>query len=128
MNGQIVFISRSRVKDGKLDQLKEFLRRGTPELETDKPRTIAFLPYLNEEGTELAIVHVFHDAAAFDAHLEGAGERSEAAYEFIDTAAIEIYGPATEGTLEMMRGITTTGARFEHHPDVVGGFLRPAAG
>ena len=124
MNGEIVFISRSRVKDGKRGELEDFLRRGTPELEREKPDTVAFLPYLNDEGTELTIVHVFHDAAALDAHLEGAGERSEAAYAFIETAAIEIYGPASPGTLGAMRGITTTGARFEHHPESIGGFLR----
>jgi len=128
MDGPIVFVSRSRVKDGKLQALRDFMERGTPALEADKPRTLVFLPFLSEDGTELTIFHVFADAASMDAHLEGAGERSKAAYEFIETASFEVYGAPSGGTLEAMQQITTTGARFEHEPESFGGFIRPTTG
>jgi hypothetical protein len=41
-------------------------------IERDKPGTVAFLPYTDDE---LSIVHVFPDAAAIDDHLEGVNER-----------------------------------------------------
>ncbi|HEX2370137.1 MAG TPA: hypothetical protein VHM94_12980 [Acidimicrobiia bacterium] len=40
----------------------------------------------------LTIVHVFTDAAGFTAQVVGADHRSDAAAEFIETAAIEIFG------------------------------------
>jgi hypothetical protein len=92
MPGPIVFISHSRVRDGRLGDLREFLASGGPRLEADKPKTLAFLPYLSDDGTELAIVHLFADAASFTLHLEGIAERSAAADAFIETLGFDIYG------------------------------------
>jgi quinol monooxygenase YgiN len=122
----IVFVSRSRVKEGQLEGLRGFLAEGGRALEREKPRTLAFLPYLDEDGATLTIVHVFADAEAMDLHLAGAGERSTAAYEFIETEAIEVYGAPSAGVLDAMRGMTTTGARFVHVPEALEGFLRAA--
>ena len=84
MSEPIVFISHSTVKDGKLEDLKDFLRAGATVLEDEKPGTVAFLAYANEEGSQLSIVHVFPDADAMDLHLQGVDERAGAADEFIE--------------------------------------------
>ena len=125
MSDPIVFISRSRVRDGKLDGLRAFLAEGAPMLQADKPLTLAFLPYLSDDATELAIVHVFADAHAFDVHLEGVMERSSAAEEFIETIGYEIYGRPSAPVLEMMRGAAgRAGVALRLDPDVLPGFLR----
>ena len=47
-DGPIVFISRSRIRPGKLDGLRSFLATGVAALEVAKPRTVAFLAYVDE--------------------------------------------------------------------------------
>ena len=121
----IVFISHSRVRDGMLDGLRTFIESGAPTLKASKPRTLAFLPYLSEDGAELAIVHVFADADAFTEHLDGVAERSSAADEFIEGFAYEIYGEPSGPVLAMLSaGAAAAGASLRHDPNALAGFLR----
>jgi len=129
MSEPIVFISHSTVKEGRLEDLKDFLRAGATVLEAEKPGTVAFLAYANEEGSQLSIVHVFPDADAMDLHLQGVDERAGAADEFIQTQGYEIYGAPSETVLETMRRFASTeGVSLTVRPDKAGGYLRPLAG
>lgn len=121
----IVFISRNRVRPGMLDNVRSFLAAGAPSIEAAKPRTLAFLPYLDEVGERLTIVHVFADADAFDEHLAGADERSDAAYAFIAPLGFELYGPASESAVAMFRGAAAQGGlELELAAELPAGFLR----
>ncbi|HEX2031627.1 MAG TPA: hypothetical protein VHL78_09530 [Actinomycetota bacterium] len=128
MSDPIVFISHSRVKEGKLDGFKRYFGEGTLLLEQGKPRTVAFLAYGSDEGDEVTIVHVFPDAEAMALHMEGVRERAAAAYEFIESKGFEIYGPAPEQIVGMMRRAATEGVTVTVHRDHLGGFLRLRAG
>jgi quinol monooxygenase YgiN len=124
MSGPIVFISRSRVKEGRMDEFREMQRERTPRLEAEKPRTAAFLPYLDESTRSVTIIHVFANADAFDEHMVGAAERSAGAYEVIDPISFEIYGRPSEEALEVFRAAAARGIRLEHYPELGPAFLR----
>jgi hypothetical protein len=68
--------------------------------------------------------HVFADAAAFDAHLEGADDRSAAAYELIAPEGFEIYGPTSPSALAMLRASAERGFALTIAPELPAGFLR----
>src|SRR5262245_20120091 len=126
MSEPIVFVSLSRVKDGQLEGFRAFLREGARALEADKPGTVVFLAYVDASGKEAAIVHVFPDADAMDAHLQGVDERSSAADAFIGTTGYEIYGSPSPQVLEaMQRFAASEGVPLTIRPDLVGGYLRP---
>jgi hypothetical protein len=57
-------------------------------------------------------------------HIEGADEPSTAAFEFIETTAIDIYGTPTEPILAAMRQISGSAVALLVRPDYLGGFLR----
>jgi quinol monooxygenase YgiN len=103
MSGPIVFISHFKVKEGKLEGLKQHAQMMIELINSEKPGTVAFLQYLNEEGTELSIVHVFPDADAFDRHGEGAMERAKVAFEFIELIGREVYGMPNEKALATLK-------------------------
>jgi hypothetical protein len=124
MSGPIVFISRFRVRTGKLDALKEFLREGAERLREEKPRTLAFLPYLGEDGTSLTILHLFADAESMDLHVEGAEERSKEAYEFIEPQGSEIFGLPSNGVVQMFREAATSGVPASFQTEYLDGFFR----
>jgi len=71
MSEPIVFISNQRIKEGKLDGYKQYYRQVAELTEADKPGTVAHLAYVNEDGTELSIVHIIPDAGSIDAHARG---------------------------------------------------------
>lgn len=124
MSEPIVFVSTHRIKEGKLDEFRELSRKMTPLIEEGKPNTVFFQSYLNEEGTELTIVHVFPDAEAMDLHLQGADERSGSAREFIQPQHFEIYGPASAQAMAMLRGEAASGIGLTVKPQNLAGFIR----
>jgi quinol monooxygenase YgiN len=127
MAGPIVFISRNRVKEGRLDDWRAALAAGAAALRAEKPLTLAFLPYVAENDRDHTIVHVFADAEAFDRHLEGADERSRDAYELIDPVAFELYGRASDQAMAMFRAASAAGRGFRVEPEALPGFLRLGA-
>ena len=124
MSEPIVFISRFRIKKGKLDDFKRFFQAGAESIKAEKPGTVAFLSYLNEDATQAAIIHVFPDASSMDLHVEGAEERSKDAYEFVEPAGVELYGAPSEAVLEMFRQMDGAGVPLLVQPELVGGYLR----
>lgn len=125
MNKAIVFISHFRIKPGQLDELQGVLTDAAATLEADKPRTLVFLAYLGSDSSRLSIVHVFADAAAMDAHVEGADERSQTAYRYMDADGWEIYGQPSRQVIDMLSAeAEATGVRLDLHPDLGAGFLR----
>jgi hypothetical protein len=125
----VVFISHFGIKEGKLDDLKGLSAEVMERLREEKPRTVLFLAYLDEQGSEISFLHAFPDADSMDLHFEGVNQRVAAAYEYLEPRGWEIYGRPHDGALEMMRqSAATAGAPLTVLPDHLGGFLRLASG
>ena len=120
----IVFISHFKIKDGKFDDLEQFHQHVTEQIKTNKPGTVAFLQYLNEDKTQLSIVQVFPDAESFDLHVEGVDERAKAAFELVEPTSREVYGMPSERVMEMLRPADGTGITFKIMPQPMGGYIR----
>jgi hypothetical protein len=121
----VVFISHFAIKPGGLTGYRELQRQGTAKLHAEKPRTLGFLAYLDEQGTQLTIVHVFGDADAMDRHFEGAAERAQAAYEYLMPRGWEIYGRPNREALETLhQAAQTAGVSLTLQPSYLAGFLR----
>ena len=128
MSEPVMFISHFRIKEGMLGAVKDLQAIVTPQLDADKPRTLAFLAYLNEGATELAFVHLFADADSMDAHFEGAQERAQAAYELLEPQGWDIYGsPSSQAWENLRKAATSAGVALNVQPIFMAGFLRVAA-
>ena len=124
MTQPIVFISHSSIKGGDAEGFRAFIRDGAPRLEADKPGTVAFLAYVEDDGSEASIVHVFPNADAMNAHLEGVEERSAEADAFLQTTAYEIYGSPDPQVVAMMRALAErSGVPLTVRPGYAGGYL-----
>jgi hypothetical protein len=131
VGGPVVFISRSRVREGRLEEFREHFRRGLDVIKATKPHTVVFHAFLDEEDMEVEIVHVFPDAKAMDLHMEGAGERAKAAWEHMEPMGFRIYGTPSDRVLTMMRQMAKAqGIDLQLKAEHVGGFARlsPAPG
>lgn len=128
MSKPIVFISTHKIREGKLDDFRKHIRNGAELMEANKPHTVAFLPYLNEESSEVSIVHVFPDAEAMEEHMEGVGDRAKAAAEFLDFHLLEVYGTPSDSVLQMMQQAPDSGVTFRLRPEHLKGYLRLGSG
>jgi hypothetical protein len=125
MGAPVAFISHFHIKEGKLDATREAFAAVSTELGASRPRTAAYLAFIDEAGERLSILHVFPDAEAMDRHAEGAGERSKAAFELFEPAGWEIYGRPSAAALEMIKGAAAEwGVPVRIEPEPIGGFLR----
>ena len=86
MSEPIVFISRFRIKEGRVDDVRRHFEERAGALkgrEAPDPR----LPgYVDRDARAVAcfLVHAFGDAEAMDLHFEGAEEQARAAYELLE--------------------------------------------
>jgi hypothetical protein len=124
MSEPIVFISINLIKEGKLEALMEFIAETTPLIEADKPDTVFFQAYMNQEGTEVTFIHVFPDADAMDRHVVGSNERSSKAYEYMEPQQFEIYGRASAPVMSTMAERAGHGIALIVKTEGMGGFIR----
>lgn len=124
MSEPIVFISHFKIKEGELNNLMRHNQKVTEQIEANKPGTVAFLQYLNEEGSELSIIHVFPDADSFDQHVAGVDERVKAALEFIEPTRREVYGMPSDQVLAILSPPHESGIAFQSMPQPIGGYIR----
>lgn len=120
----IVFISNQRVKEGKLEGYKQYYRQVAELTQANKPGTVAHLAYINEDNTELSIIHIFPDAEAMEMHMKGVDELAKKAYEFIDVISFEIYGKPGDTVLHRMMQIVGSGVALNIKPQRIGGYIR----
>ena len=126
MSGPFIFIATNRLKPGKLDD--EIAR--VPDLvdfiETNEPQLLAFNEYVNDEGTEVAVVQIHPDADSMAFHMSVVAERAAAAYaETIDaTTGIQVFGSPSKAVLEMLQRQAGAGVPLAVKPTHVGGFVR----
>lgn len=125
MSEPVVFISHFGIKEGKLDDMRRHSADVFEQLHEAKPRTVLFLAYLDEEGSEVSFLHAFPDAESMDLHFEGVEERVAVAYQYLEPRGWEIYGRPSEGALDSMRqAAASAGVSLTVLPDQLGGFLR----
>ncbi|HLF74776.1 MAG TPA: hypothetical protein VI524_10545 [Anaerolineales bacterium] len=128
MSEPIVFISNQRVKEGKLEGYKHYYRQVAEQAQADKPGTIAHLAYLNKDGSELSIIHVFPDAESMEMHMKGVDELAKKAFDFIDIVSFEIYGKPSDIVLDMMMQIVGSRVALSIRPQRIGGYIRFKSG
>jgi hypothetical protein len=126
MAGPFIFIATNRLKPGKAEAERQRVPGLVDFIEANEPRLIAFNEYVNDEGTEVAVVQVHPDADSFEFHMGVVRERASRAYaETLDaTTGIQGFGAPSETIIEMLRRAAGDGVQYtvkQHH---LGGFTR----
>jgi hypothetical protein len=126
MSGPFVFIATNRLKPGMLDAetarvpgLVDFVR-------AHEPRVIAFNEYVNDDGTEVAVVQLHPDSASMEFHMGVIAERAAAAYaETVErTMSIQVFGAPSNAVVELLQRQAGAGIPLSVKPHHLGGFTR----
>lgn len=124
MPGPIIFVTTSRIREGKLDQFKQFIRGRAEATQVEKPGTAAFLAYLNVDESEAIVIQVFPDADAMDCQFEGVADRSRGAAEFLEFKERGVYGTPSDKVQGILRQAAAEGVPLHLVPQFLAGYLR----
>jgi len=131
----LIFVSTWKIKEGRLEDYKQFAREFMEHVKAKEPQLIAFNMYFNEDETEMTSIQVHPDAASMDFHLQVLAKViGEDMIEWIDRAdflapkQFEIYGTPSAKLLEANQPFVDAGISQSVKPLHFAGFTRSTAG
>jgi biotin carboxylase len=126
VSGPFIFIATNRLKPGKLADERKRVPGLVDFVEANEPRLIAFNEYVNDDGTEVAVVQIHPDADSMALHLEVVAERAAAAYAdtVAATTSIQVFGTPSNAVLEMLERQAGAGVPLTVKPFHLGGFVQ----
>lgn len=129
MSEPLIFIFNCAIKEGKIEEYKQFNREFVDFVEANEPRLIALEVYTNENDTETTYVFVHPDADSEDFHMQVAGDKLNEGHELIDftKVSIEVFGTPSAAVLEQLRQMAGSGVPVSIKTHHIGGFTRSAA-
>ena len=99
----IVYIDRSDVREGSLEELKAGIRRLVHFIDDREPQLIAYAFYIDEAASKMTVVAVHPDSASLELHMDiGRAEFRKLAH-LLTLTSIECYGRPSERALEQLR-------------------------
>lgn len=128
MSGSIVYIDRSEIREGKLEQVKAAISELVDFVAANEPQLLSYHFYVNGDGTRMTVVAVHPDSASLEFHMDVAGPVFRKFTQLIDLSAIEVYGEVSDAArkrLQEKAQMLGRGAALAHEP--VAGFSRFAA-
>jgi biotin carboxylase len=126
VTGPFIFIATNRLKPGKLDDEKKRVPGLVDFVQANEPRLLAFNEFVNEDGTEVAVVQVHPDADSMAFHMEVIAERAASAYaDTIDaTTSLQVFGTPGSAVIDLLRRQAGAGVPLSVKPYHLGGFTR----
>lgn len=123
--GPIVYVDRSRVREGRLDELREAMAELADFVAANEPDIRSYDVYFDAEGERMTVVHTHADAASLAHHMAVAGPEFPPIAAFIEFEGIDVYGRPDDDLVEELRAKAEAlgGGRVrihDHHAGIAG--------
>jgi quinol monooxygenase YgiN len=126
MSEPIVYIDRSEVRDGKLDELKRAMRELAALVEANEPQLGAYRVYFTEDGTRMTVIHMHADSASLELHMKVAGPAFPRFVDLVRLLTIDVYGRPPEDLMQAIRDkAALLGSATVTLHELGAGFARP---
>jgi hypothetical protein len=102
MPGSILYVDRSRIRPGRLDDLRRGVRELVAFIEQREPRLLFYGFDIDEESGRMTVVAVHPDAASLEYHMDVGAAAFRALGDYLDMESIEVYGEVTERVREQL--------------------------
>lgn len=103
MSEPIVYIDRSRIRPGKLEELKPAIEDLVQFIEEREPQLLSYGFHLDEDQSRMTVVAVHPDAASVELHMEVGAEAFRGFADLIEMEGIEVYGEPTDRMMEQLQ-------------------------
>jgi quinol monooxygenase YgiN len=125
MTGTFAYVGNWTVKEGKVEEVRNYLAAQAEVVETNEPRLISFNFYLDEDTRRVSCVQVHPDAASMAAHVELITKHLNEAMDWIDTIELEQYfGEKSSKLAELLEPWSGPHIPERYLPEHVAGFTR----
>jgi len=91
MTGPFVYVGTWTIKEGKVDEAREWLAKHTDFLEDNEPRLISINFFVDEAARRVVNVQVHPDADSMAFHMKLIAEHLPAAFDIIEAIELEQY-------------------------------------
>jgi hypothetical protein len=98
----IVYVDHSDIHEGRLEELKDGIRRVVEVIETREPQLIAYGFHLDEEAGRMTVTAVHPDSASLELHLEIGREEFRKLGDMITLRQIQVYGSISARARDML--------------------------
>jgi len=127
MAGPIIYVGTHGIQPGKAELARTASESLASHLETHHPTYLHFQISISRDGDRMTVLQVHADEESLMLHLQLAGERIAAAYEFLSaTLAIDIFGDPSEQLTAQIAGMAGEAPLTIHRSQY--GFSRLLAG
>ena len=99
----LVYVDTSEVRVGALEELKSAVQELVDFLDANVPQLIAYNVYFSGDGSQMTVVHMHHDSASLEYHLEVGGPAFRRFAEFLTLSSIRVYGEPSERALRQLQ-------------------------
>lgn len=99
----LVYVDRSTVREGKLDELKSGMENLVAFVAEHEPEILAYNVYFNVDGDRMTVMHVHATPESLAFHMAVAGPEFPKVAEFITLERIDVYGRPGEEILDRLR-------------------------
>lgn len=129
MADHILYVDRSTVHPGKLNELRTAMGELVDFVESNEPDILSYEVYFSADEDRMTVVHTHDDPASLEFHMEVAGPEFPLIGEFIELESIDVYGNPGEDLVQRLREKASTlgTGRVSVH-DLYGGVDRVTAG
>ena len=102
MSPPLVYIDRSAVREGAVDELRAAIGDLVRFIEENITQVLSYGVYLSDDGTEMTVVHVHRDTASLEQHLETGGPVFRRFADLLTLQSIRVYGEVSESALSLL--------------------------
>jgi len=99
----IVYIDRSEIREGAIDELRAGVRRLAEFIDRREPQLITYGFYIDDDTRKMTVVAVHPDPASLELHLDIGGEEFRKLGHLLRLTGIECYGRPSERALEQLQ-------------------------
>ena len=103
MSGPIVYVDRSQVAPGRLEELRQYIARMAGLVEQSEAQLLVYEVYFDEQQSQMTVIHVHRDSASLESHFKVVGPLFEQFTGLVELKAIDVYGRPDDDVLERVR-------------------------
>lgn len=103
MSDPIVYVDRSEIRSGKLDELRRAMTELADFVEAHEPQLLSYGFFVDEQTAQMTVVAIHPDAASMEYHMEIGGPRFRKFADLLQLRSIDVYGEPSAKVLEQLR-------------------------
>jgi len=99
----LIYVDRSEVREGALEDLKLALDDLVQLIDANEPAIVLYRVYFSDDARQLTVLQVHRDPASLAFHLDVAGPAFSTFAPYIRMLGIDVYGTPSSDVLDRLR-------------------------